>query len=53
MPQIIDLSVTVSVKGHHKRKPEIAYMGHEQTAQTYASAYGIKPSDFREGNTVR
>ena len=49
MAQIIDLSVTVSVKGHHRRKPEITYMSHEQTAQSYASAYGIKPSDFREG----
>ena len=49
MTKLIDLSVTLSLKGHHKSKPEITYLHHEQTAQVYASSYGIAPEDFREG----
>lgn len=48
MAKIIDLSVTLTVKGQLKRMPKITYLNHEQAAQVYASVYGLEPSDFRE-----
>ena len=49
MTTIIDLSVTISTKGNLVKMPEITYINHEQSAQTFASIYGISPDDFREG----
>jgi len=46
--RIIDLSVSLSSEGNLVRMPEITYLNHEETAKSYASAYGIEPGDFRE-----
>lgn len=49
MPQIIDLSVPVSVKYKLKVMPQIIYRRHEDTPQIFAEMYGLKPEDFPEG----
>ena len=49
MAKIIDLSVSISLKGNLVRMPEITYIDHEQSARNLAEAYGIEPEDFREG----
>jgi kynurenine formamidase len=49
MPKIIDLSVTVSLKGNLKVKPQILYRSHEDTPKAYAGMYGLKPEEFPEG----
>ena len=49
MPKIIDLSVSVSLKGNLKVKPQILYRRHEDTPKAYAEMYGLKPEDFPDG----
>jgi kynurenine formamidase len=49
MPKIIDLSVSVSLKGNLKVKPQIVYRRHEDTPKVYAEMYGLKPEDFPDG----
>lgn len=49
MERIIDLSATLSLKGYQKKKPQIIYMNHEQTAESYGSIYGMTAGEFREG----
>lgn len=49
MPQIIDLSVSVSMKGNLKVMPQIIYRRHEETPKFFAEMYGIKPEEFPEG----
>ena len=49
MPKIIDLSVSVSLKGNLKVKPQIVYRRHEDTPKVYAEMYGLKPEDFPNG----
>jgi len=50
MARIIDLSVIVSNKGSLRRKPEITYLKHKESAEYYSKFYGIKISDFQDGN---
>ncbi len=49
MAEIIDLSVTVSMKHHLKRMPQIDYYRHEDTPGLYGEAHGLKPEDYPEG----
>ncbi len=49
MPRIIDLSVSVSLKGNLQVMPQIIYRRHEETPKVYAEMYGMRPEDFPEG----
>ena len=50
MADFVDLSIALSTEGNLERKDRRSYYStHRETAQTYAPAYGITPSDFREG----
>jgi len=49
MTEIIDLSVTVSMKHHLKRMPQIDYYRHEDTPKLYSESLGLKPDEFPEG----
>lgn len=49
MARIIDLSVTVSLRGNLKTMPQIVYHDHEETPRLLGAKYGLKPEDFPEG----
>lgn len=49
MTRIIDLSVSISAKGHLKNMPQITYYRHEETPKIRLAEYGMKPEDFPEG----
>lgn len=49
MTEIIDLSVTVSMKHHLRRMPQIDYYRHENTPKLFAESHGLKPEDYPEG----
>ena len=49
MRKIIDLSVTVSLKGNLQVKPQIIYRRHEETPKFFSPAIGILPEEFPEG----
>jgi hypothetical protein len=49
MPKIIDLSVSVSLRGNLQVMPQIIYRRHEETPKVYAEMYGMRPEDFPEG----
>lgn len=49
MTKIIDLSVSVSLRGNLKVMPQIIYRRHADTPQMLAEAYGLKPQDLPDG----
>lgn len=49
MPRIIDLSVSVSLRGNLQVMPQIIYRRHEETPKVYAEMYGMRPEDFPDG----
>lgn len=53
MTEIIDLSVTESLKQHHQRPPVIEYYNHKQTPEIYAkTSMGMRAEDFPGGMYV-
>jgi kynurenine formamidase len=49
MTQIIDLSVSVSLKGNLKVMPQIIYRRHEDTPKFFTEMYGMKAEEFPGG----
>src|SRR3989339_1106614 len=49
MRKIIDLSVTVSLKGNLQVKPQIIYRRHEETPKFFSPAIGLRPEECPEG----
>ena len=49
MPRIIDLSVTVSLRGNLKVMPQIIYRKHEETPRFFSESIGLQPEEFPEG----
>jgi kynurenine formamidase len=49
MAEIIDLSVTVSLKGNLKAMPQIIYRSHEDTPKFFAEMYDMRPEEFPGG----
>lgn len=49
MTTLIDLSMTLTPRDRSPRPPKIDYVNHEQSARRSATAYGIRPEDFRGG----
>ena len=49
MTTLIDLSMTLTPRDRGPRPPRIDYVNHERSAERSATAYGIRPEDFRDG----
>ncbi len=49
MARLIDLTVTISTKGHLKVMPQITYWTHRERAELRAESFGFKVSDFHDG----
>ena len=49
MSTFIDLSLPLTPKANPRSPVEFTYLNHEQTANAYASVYGIQPDGFPEG----
>ena len=49
MSTFIDLSLPLTPKANPRSTVEFTYLNHEQTANLYASVYGIQPDGFPEG----
>lgn len=48
MTRIIDLSATLSAKGHFEHMSQITYYRHWETPEIYGKVYGLEPKDFPE-----
>ena len=48
MPRIIDLSIPITAKGHHRAKPSITYWDHKTFAKIRLPALGIDEQDLPE-----
>lgn len=48
MTTFIDLSATLNARDQGPRPPSIEYVGHQQSAERCAVAYGVNQSDFRD-----